>query len=572
MRNKAISIILTLIMVVGMVPVASITASADDEIVDVTIFGTCNYDGANEIVEKTNEARAAEGLDALVMDVQLTEWAMQRAAELAIYYSHTRPDGSSRLTVTNDFSFTNYVSSGENGAISAYGSDVVATWMNSSGHRAQILRSDYDAIGVGCVTIGAYSYYVQWFAAYEDANERGDYSYVAVQSTCSGTKTTTFTISTYTSNLKNIDISHGLTHMAIGQTTTVSLRISGYYASVLKVVPTSSTPSIVKDENTGEVIATTSVSPDGTVTITPTAAGTGYLYLYPYEGASPQSVELVIFAGYTVTFDSDGGSSVPSQTVAYNSSAAEPTAPSKKGYVFDGWYSIVDQYDEEQDDWNQICVTYDFSTTVTEDITLYASWKADTTSTTTKDSDSETSSEPVETTTKSEETTTLPTEAVADETTAEPDEETTAPDETTGTPDESETTDDVTEGTKTDDFTGTTGETGTETTETETVTDGTETEAENSSEKSDTDSASVVNNSDSGDDNGGTVADEENGSYAWAVVLVVLLVAAAGAAVFVVLKKNKSGETANAAESAETDESTEAENDGNNDNTDGDDE
>ncbi|MCD7746919.1 MAG: CAP domain-containing protein [Firmicutes bacterium] len=409
MKNKAISIILTLIMVVGMVPVASITANADDEVVEVTVFGTCNYDGANEIVEKTNEARAAEGLNALVMDVQLTEWAMQRAAELAIYYSHTRPDGSSRLTVTNDFSFTNYVSSGENGAIGAYGSDVVATWMNSSGHRAQILRSDYDAIGVGYVTIGAYSYYVQWFAAYEDANERGDYSYVAVQSTCSGTKTTSFTISTYTSNLKNIDISHGLTHLAIGQATTASLRISGYYASVLKVVPTSSTPSIVKDENTGEVIATTSVSPDGTVTITPTAAGTGYLYLYPYEGASPQSVELVIFAGYTVTFDSDGGSSVSPQTVAYNSAATEPTAPSKKGYVFDGWYAIVDQYDEEQDDWNQLHVTYDFSTPVTEDITLYASWKADTTSTTTKSEETtksaETTSAVPETTTKSEETT-----------------------------------------------------------------------------------------------------------------------------------------------------------------------
>ena len=65
----------------------------------------------------------------------------------------------------------------------------------------------------------------------------------------------------------------------------------------------------------------------------------------------------------TVTFNSNGGSTVASQTVKYNNKAKEPTAPTKSGYTFAGWYT------EEQ-----LTNTYDFGTLVTKDITLYAKW------------------------------------------------------------------------------------------------------------------------------------------------------------------------------------------------------
>ncbi len=62
-----------------------------------------------------------------------------------------------------------------------------------------------------------------------------------------------------------------------------------------------------------------------------------------------------------VTFDSKGGSAVPSQTVL--SSATEPEQPVKEGYTFDGWYS------------DSSCTkAYDFSSKVAGNITLYAKW------------------------------------------------------------------------------------------------------------------------------------------------------------------------------------------------------
>ena len=65
---------------------------------------------------------------------------------------------------------------------------------------------------------------------------------------------------------------------------------------------------------------------------------------------------------FTVTFDSNGGSQVESQIVNEGDMAIKPVDPTKDGYDFDGWY--LDLEDEE----------YDFSTEVTEDITLEAKW------------------------------------------------------------------------------------------------------------------------------------------------------------------------------------------------------
>jgi uncharacterized repeat protein (TIGR02543 family) len=69
---------------------------------------------------------------------------------------------------------------------------------------------------------------------------------------------------------------------------------------------------------------------------------------------------------YTVTFVTDGGSSVDSQTVLKGDSAVEPDDPTKDTYVFDGWY-IDDQATEP----------YDFSQAVTGNLTLTARWKPD---------------------------------------------------------------------------------------------------------------------------------------------------------------------------------------------------
>lgn len=66
---------------------------------------------------------------------------------------------------------------------------------------------------------------------------------------------------------------------------------------------------------------------------------------------------------YTVIFDSNGGSDVTEQAIYDGSCAYEPEAPTREGYVFDGWYAD-----------NDLTTAYDFTTPVTGDITLYAKW------------------------------------------------------------------------------------------------------------------------------------------------------------------------------------------------------
>lgn len=66
---------------------------------------------------------------------------------------------------------------------------------------------------------------------------------------------------------------------------------------------------------------------------------------------------------YTVTYESNGGRTVPSQAVKYNETANKPADPTKSGYTFAGWYT------EEK-----LTNKYDFATPVTGNITLYAKW------------------------------------------------------------------------------------------------------------------------------------------------------------------------------------------------------
>ena len=71
-------------------------------------------------------------------------------------------------------------------------------------------------------------------------------------------------------------------------------------------------------------------------------------------------------ANFTVTFNSQGGSAVPSQVVADGGKATSPTDPTKDGYTFGGWY-------KEAAGTN----AWTFATdTVTENTTLYAKWTA----------------------------------------------------------------------------------------------------------------------------------------------------------------------------------------------------
>ena len=68
---------------------------------------------------------------------------------------------------------------------------------------------------------------------------------------------------------------------------------------------------------------------------------------------------------YTVTFDVDGGSAVPSQSVRSGNKATEPADPTKTSYTFAGWYKE-----------DTFTTAFDFDDAITSDTTVYAKWTA----------------------------------------------------------------------------------------------------------------------------------------------------------------------------------------------------
>ena len=107
-------------------------------------------DYRQEVLDLVNAQRAKYGLTALEMgDDALTAAAQTRAEEIAVVNSHTRPDGSKCFTVLKDYGVTD-TPTGEN---AAWGSvspeEVVDAWMNSEGHRANILNPEARKMSVG---------------------------------------------------------------------------------------------------------------------------------------------------------------------------------------------------------------------------------------------------------------------------------------------------------------------------------------------------------------------------------------------------------------------------------------
>lgn len=147
--------------------------------------GTFRYDFASEVVALVNERRREAGVAPLAMDSTITEYAMLRSAELEScivmptsffykstlsmkgislphLYGHIRAYGDDALTI-----FPVMPSAcGENLAANQQTpEEVVEGWMNSPGHRANILKSAYKSIGVGCYVRDKNVLWIQLFSS-----------------------------------------------------------------------------------------------------------------------------------------------------------------------------------------------------------------------------------------------------------------------------------------------------------------------------------------------------------------------------------------------------------------------
>lgn len=126
-------------------------------------FASYESSYAYDVFEIVNQEREKDGKDALEWDDDLAACAQERAYEIKEEFSHTRPDGSSCFTVLSDAGIS-YTSSGENIASGQRNPELVMNaWMNSPGHRKNILKSSFGRMGVGCAYIDGYYYWVQVF-------------------------------------------------------------------------------------------------------------------------------------------------------------------------------------------------------------------------------------------------------------------------------------------------------------------------------------------------------------------------------------------------------------------------
>lgn len=106
-------------------------------------------DVARQVLALVNEERRKVGVAPLTLSAELQSAAAIRAEEITQKFSHTRPDGTNFQTILPN---SRYYIAGENiAAGNSTAAKVVQQWMNSPGHRANILRSDYTELGVGYV-------------------------------------------------------------------------------------------------------------------------------------------------------------------------------------------------------------------------------------------------------------------------------------------------------------------------------------------------------------------------------------------------------------------------------------
>lgn len=107
-----------------------------------------------QLIESTNRERLSHNQPALRYNSQLRDAAMAKATDILKhdYFEHTSPQGKTPWAFIDQAGY-HYVRAGENLAIDFNDSNaIVPAWMKSPTHRANILKSEYEEIGIAAVT------------------------------------------------------------------------------------------------------------------------------------------------------------------------------------------------------------------------------------------------------------------------------------------------------------------------------------------------------------------------------------------------------------------------------------
>ena len=285
--KRVVSLLLIVSLLAGLLCFGVSAADA----VTLQVTGMKNYDYAQEVVRLVNEERAKVGLSPLRMNTVLLDAAMLRAAETSCVFDHSRPDGTRCFGAINDV-----LPEGQNYWAWGYGeniaagqttpTEVVDSWMNSEGHRANILERAFTDIGTGCfVNDHIYHWTLMFTASPADgtapdaSNLRGTESYAP----------------SFPINVEENAIVPSESELTVSPNGTAQCTIhyqNASYAWMKATILPYDADETVKDSASGAAIATVAVDETGTITLTAVSEGSGVLHLYPYAGAAPVALNV----------------------------------------------------------------------------------------------------------------------------------------------------------------------------------------------------------------------------------------------------------------------------------------
>ena len=175
-------LVLSILLAVGLIRGIPILAAENTDMETIQVTGTYGQTEARQMLSLINEFRTSGEawywnesdtakvscgqLDALTYDYELERIAMQRAMEIAIYYSHTRPNGTDCFTLNTQGARAENIAAG----YTTY-EDVYIGWKEDNenhagqGHRRNMLSEKYNVIGIGHVVYNGTHYWVQEFSS-----------------------------------------------------------------------------------------------------------------------------------------------------------------------------------------------------------------------------------------------------------------------------------------------------------------------------------------------------------------------------------------------------------------------
>lgn len=360
----------------------------ENKIYNLNITVERNYDYAKQVLELVNQERIKAGVGTVKMDEELTEAAMIRAMELTVDFDHGRANLLPMRTLVSVVVMENAGYAGDSPQI------IMDAWMNSDGHRYNILYNNWNSVGIGCIKYKDTYFWIQLFSRKEPvgtilsgqikneekievsskflhlsssnnivSNSINGMSVLSLSQPCVNWEdfsfepnASSFTFNSSNPNIATIDKSGTISVLKNGVTT-----ITAYYTGTEDVAYSHTFNCTV---GTG---TTPTVTPSSVPTTKPTTKPTNKPYVSPTSTpvtkeavSSPRSYKVTYYCD--VVFRKRNGERPTVKQVEKYTLLKKIKKPTKNGYTFQGWYTSDGK-------------KFNFSKTIRSYTVLYAKWK-----------------------------------------------------------------------------------------------------------------------------------------------------------------------------------------------------